>query len=55
MGRRASDISWRVAGIWLTFLLELMIVNQWPKNHTGCLRKANGALNRFNDSHFVEN
>jgi hypothetical protein len=31
MGRRASDISWRVAGIRLAFLPELLIVDQWPQ------------------------
>lgn len=55
MGTRASDISWRVAGIWLSFLLELLIVGQWPWNLTGGLRKANGTFNRFDYSHFFKN
>ena len=55
MGRRASDISWRVAGVWSVFLVERLIVDQWPQNLTRGLRKAHGAFDRLDDSHFVEN
>jgi hypothetical protein len=56
MGRRASDISWRVAReggqLHDTEVSGIRDGFNWLRNRTGGLSKADGALDRFGDSHF---